>query len=169
MVINASHNLVAYVGDDLNIDCIIASLQQDDEIVIRWLKSKTEIKSRIYSPEARVSYLEDDYDKAHCRLRITLSIKNLTYGDSGNYSCVASTEGRVTDSMLLTVTVPEKQSDYKSLIMKIGIPVSVVIILLAISITLGFFYNQHMRQVKLKQALKEYQERPLPRKGCYYT
>ena len=41
MTINASHNLVAYVGNDLTIDCIVASMTQpgDSRNFIRWFKN----------------------------------------------------------------------------------------------------------------------------------
>ena len=71
--------------------------------------------------------------------------------------------------MLLTVTAPVKQHDYKSLIIKISIPVSVVIILLAITVTMGIFYHLYLRQVKLQKALEQYRERPLPKKGSFIT
>ena len=168
MTINASHNLVAYVGDDLSIDCIVASLSQSDSNLLRWFRGREEIDYGS-SPVTRVYYLEGSYDKVHCRQTITLIIRNLTFEDSGNYSCKSAVSDgmtAVTDTMLLTVTVPRKQVDYKSLIIKISIPVSVVIILLAISVTVGFFHYLHVRQVKLQKALEEYRKRPLPTKGC---
>ena len=164
MTINASHNLVAYVGDDLTIDCIVASLPQSGNVGIRWFKNETvEI-----TPHGHVDYSLSDFDKVHCRQIITLKIKNLTFEDSGNYTCVSAVFDykSVTDTMLLTVTVPVKQLDYKLLITKISIPVSIVIILSAISATIGFFYYLHVRQMKLQKALEEYQKRPLPKKGC---
>ena len=169
VTINASHNLVAYVGEDLTIDCIVASLPQSDSKVLRWYKGKRELDyERTAATGTRVYYLEGSYDKVHCRQNITLNIKNLTFEDSGNYSCASgvSIGRKVIDTMLLTVTVPRKQVDYKSLIIKISIPVSVVIILSVISVTLGFFYYQRVRHAKLKKALEEYQKRPLPKKGC---
>ena len=163
MTINASHNLVAYVGNDLTIDCIAASLTQSGNIGIRWFKNESEIL-----PYGHVDYQLGDFDKIHCRRIITLIIKNLTFEDSGNYTCVSAVSDYrpVTDTMLLTVTVPPKQPDYKLLITKISIPVSVVIVLLAICVTIGFFYYLHVRQMKLQKALEEYQKRPLPNKGC---
>ena len=53
--------------------------------------------------------------------------------------CIVSDYGAVFDTMLLTVTVPPKQPDYKLLITKISIPVSVVIVLLAICVMIGSF------------------------------
>ena len=166
VTINASHNLVAYVGDDLTIDCIVASLTQSGTSAIRWFKNETEIL-----PYGHVDYQLGDFDKIHCRQIITLEIKNLTFEDSGNYTCVSAVSNyrSVTDTMLLTVTVPQKQPDYKLLITKISIPVSVIIVLLGICMTLGFFYYLHVRQMKLQKALEEYQKRPLPNKGCQLT
>ena len=169
-MINASHNLVAYVGDDLNIDCDIASLAQAaDSTILLWYKNTKQLLYKPYSPpNTRVGWFKKNiFDKVHCRQIITLSIKNVTFDDSGNYSCAASISDfpKVVDSMLLTVTVPTKQPDYKSLILKTSIPVSVVIILLAILVVVGTYYYQHKRQMKLQKALEEYQKRPLPWKG----
>ena len=168
VAISASHNLVAYIGDDLSIDCVVASLPQSNYFM-RWFKDESEILkySDYYHPPARVYSFSHPFDKQHCQIIFTLKIKNLTFEDSGNYSCTSevSDEHRVTDSMLLTVTVPTKQPNYKSLIVEISIPVSVVMILLAISVTVGFFYYQRLRQRKLQQALEEYHKRPLPKKG----
>ena len=163
MTINASHNLVAYVGNNLTIHCIVASLPQFGNIGIRWFKNESEILSY-----GRVVYQLGDFDKIHCRQIITLIITNLTFEDSGNYTCVSAVSDyrSVTDTMLLTVTVPSKQPDYRLMITKISIPVSVVIVLLAICVTIGFFYYLHVRQMKLQKALEEYQKRPLPNKGC---
>ena len=172
VTINASHNLVTYVGDDLTIDCIVASLPQSDNKVLRWLKGERELDyEKTATTGTRVFYLKGSYDKVHCRQNITLNIKNLTFEDSGNYSCASavSVEHKVTDTMLLTVTVPTKQADYKSLIFKISIPVSVVIILSVISMTIGFFFYQQVRHAKLQKALEEYRQRPLPKKGCYFA
>ena len=162
VTINASHNLVAYVGDELSIDCIVASLPQSGNNGIRWFKNVSEIL-----PFGHVTYQLGDFDKVHCRQVITLNIRNLTFEDSGNYTCVGAVSDyrSVTDTMLLTVTVPVKQPDYKLLIIKISIPVAIVIILLVISVTVGFFHYLHVRQVKLQKALEEYRRRPLPTKG----
>ena len=138
---------------------------------IRWHynnnNSETEIYIECDSPTARVCYVEGDFNKVHCQKIITLSIRNLTIKDSGNYSCIAAVSNYpvVIDTLLLTVTTTTKQPHDKSPIIKISIPVSVVIVLSAVSMTLGFFYYQHKRQVKLQKALEEYQKRPLPRKG----
>ena len=164
VTIDASDNLVAYVGDDLSIDCIVASLPNILNNAIRWYKYKEEVLAL----DDRVYYTKGHFDEDHCRIITTLSIKNLTFEDSGNYTCadIISDENVVNDSILLTVTTPAKQPEYKSLILKISIPVSVVVMLSAIFVVLGFFYYQHMRQVKLQQALEEYHKRPLPKKGC---
>ena len=165
VTINASHNLVAYVGDELSIDCIVASLPQSGNNGIRWFKNVSEIL-----PFGHVFYQKGDFDEVHCRRVITLKFRNLTFEDSGNYTCVSAVSDyrSVTDTMLLTVTVPVpvKQPDYKLLIIKISIPVAIVIILLAIFVTVGFFHYLHVRQVKLQKALEEYRRRPLPTKGC---
>ena len=170
VTINASHNLVAYVGDDLSIDCVVASWSQTNSNVIAWLKNECEIDYEGSSPpETRVFYSASHFDKIHCRQFMTLNIRKLTFTDSGNYSCIAtytvSDYPMVVKSILLTVTVPMKQPNYKSLILKISIPISVVIIILAISVALGTYYYQQKYQIKLQKALEEYQKRPLPRKG----
>ena len=166
VTINGSHNLVAYVGDDLHIECIVASLPNTFNTLIRWYKNETMI---FYSsPASRVYYSASDYDEIYCRRIVSLYIRNLTFEDSDNYICrtLVSDYEAVVDVMSLTVTVPVTQPDYKSLIFKISIPVSVVIILLGITVTLGIFYYLHLRRVKLQKALEQYCERPLPKKGC---
>ena len=170
MTINASHDLVVFVGNDLKIDCIVASLPHDSGGGIRWhYNNNSKYQYEIYcdSPTARVYYIEGDFNKVHCQKIITLIIRNLTFQDSGDYSCIAALSNYpvVTDTLSLTVTTLPKQPDYKLTIIKISIPVFVVIILSAVSMTLGFFYYQRTRQVKLKKALEEYQKRPLPKKG----
>ena len=167
VTINASHNLVAYIGDNLNITCIVASLPDKDSVIIRWFKNMSEIL-----PSYHIDYSVSDFDKIHCRKIITLYIRNLTFEDSGNYICYSSISDYISmDNMLLAVRKPVKavkQPDNKSLIIGISIPVSIIIILLGISVTLGIFYYLHMRQLKLQKALEEYCERSLPKKGCYY-
>ena len=180
VTINGSHNLVAYVGDDLRINCTVASyLQPPTRGIIRWHKDEScnskEITDNSFS---RVHFHIPSFDNIHCRQVVTLYIRNLTLNDSGNYTCC----GRFSDyepdpdTMLLTVMVPVKQPnyksliikpDYKSLIIKISVPVSVVIILLGTFAMLGFFYYLHVRhQMKLQKALEKYRNRPLPKKGC---
>ena len=156
VTINASHNLIAYIGDYLSIECIVASLPQNGDDDSIWFKNE--------SSTSRLNYRLGEFDKIHCRQIITLYFKNLTFG---YYICHSSVGELlpVDDKMLLTVTVPVKQHDYKSLIIKISIPVSVVIILLAITMTMGIFYHLYLRQVKLQKALEQYRERPLPKKG----
>lgn len=169
VTINGSHNLVAYVGDDLSINCIVASFPQSRST--RWHKNNScNSKEITEKSSARVYFDMPLFDKIHCRQIITLYIANLTFEDSGTYTCC----GRVSDyaadfdTMLLTVAVPNtmKQPDYKSFIIKISVPVSVVIILLGTSVVLGFFYYLRVRQLKLQKALEKYQNRPLPKKGC---
>lgn len=164
MTINASHNLISYVGDDLNIDCIVASLPQSYSNFIKWYKFESE---DIYQEISYSYILNSPFDKVHCRQIITLNIKNLTFKDSGNYSCITwvSNLPSVIDSIILTVTVPIDQPNYKLLIIKISIPVSVIMILVSIFMISGCFYYQHTRKVKLQQALEKYQKRPLPKKG----
>ena len=160
--------MTAYVGDDLSIDCVVASWSQANSDFIKWLKNEHEIYYDGSSPpETRVSYSESHFDKVHCRQFVTLNIRKLTFTDSGNYSCMATVSDypMVINSILLTVTVPMKQPNYKSLILKISIPISVVIIILAISVALGTYYYQRKCRIKLQKALEEYQKRPLPRKG----
>jgi len=168
VAITASHNLVAYVGDDLSIDCVVASLPPSN-FFIRWHKNDSEILhcSKYFCPPSRSYSIQHPFNKNHCQIIYTLKIKNLTIEDSGNYSCTCEVSNfpRVTESMLLTVTVPTKQPNYKSLIVDISIPVSVIIVLSMISMALGFFYYQHVRQTKLQKALEEYYKRPLPKKG----
>ena len=161
MTIEASDNLVAYVGDDLSIDCIVASMPHTFNYLIVWQKNEANLFG------SRVDVTESDFDKDRCRIISTLNIRNLTFEDSGTYTCwgIVTDKPGVNDSVLLTVTTPAKEPEYKSLILKISIPVSVVVILSAILIVLGFFYYQHMRQVKLQRALEEYCKRPLPKKG----
>ena len=167
VTINGSHNLVAYVGDDLTIDCIVASYPQSHRI--RWHKNESCDSDEITdNSSARVHFHIPSFDKIHCRQINTLYIKKLTFEDSGTYTCC----GRISniapdpDTMLLTVTLPARQPDYKSLIIKISVPVSVFIILIGTSVMLGFFYYLHVRQLKLQKALEKYQNRPLPKKGC---
>ena len=166
VTINASHNLVAYVGDDLSIDCIVASSQESDTTALTWFKNFTHIIRG-----ERVYHSKSSFDRVHCRQIVTLYFKNLTFNDSGYYSCYGyiSNYDATVDTMLLTVTVPpaplKQLDDYRSLIIKISIPVGLIIILSAISITVGFFYYQHVCQVKLQKALEEYRGRPLPKKG----
>ena len=168
VTINASHNLVAYVGDDLSIDCVVASWSNSDSDFLKWHKNGHEVYYDRASPQpCRVCYSQSLFDKVHCQQIITLNIKNLTFNDSGNYSCGAETSNypMVIDTMFITVTIPTKQPNYKSMIIKISIPVSVVIILLAISVVVGTYYYQRKCQIKLQKALEEYQKRPLPKKG----
>ena len=168
VTINASYNLLAYVGDNLDIQCIVASLPNGNDTQIKWFKNSSEIIDTYHA-----SHNVSDFDKIHCRRISTLYIRNLTFEDSGIFTCVSYiSDYSATDRVLLTVTVPVKtvkQPDYKLLIVKISIPVSIVVILLGISVTLGVFYHLHMRQVKLRKALEEYYKRPLPKKGCYVT
>ena len=165
VTINASHDLVAYVGDDLSVDCIVASSSQDSG-ALTWFKNFTHIIAG-----ERVYHSRSSFDRVHCRQIVTLYFKNLTFNDSSSYSCYgySSNYDATVDTMLLTVTVPpaplKQPDDYRSLIIKISIPVGLVIILSAVSITIGFFYYQHARQVKLRKALEEYRGRPLPQKG----
>ena len=169
VTINGSHDLVAYVGDDLSIHCVVASYPQPPSNgIIRWHKNDScNSKDITKNSSARVYFNMTSYDKIHCSQIITLYIRKLTFEDSGIYTCC----GRVSDytpdpdTMKLTVTVPVKQPDYKSLIIKISIPVSVVIILLGTSVMLGFFYYLRVRQMKLQKALEKYRKRPLPKKG----
>ena len=168
VTINGSHNLIAYVGDDLTINCIVASFPQSRSI--RWHKNISCYSKEIVnkSSSARVHYHIPSYDKIHCRQIITLYIRSLTFEDSGNYTCcgtVSDYEPEL-DTMSLTVTVPVKQPDYKSLIIKTSVPISMVMIILGTSVMLGFFYYLHVRQLKLQKALEKYQKRPLPKKGC---
>ena len=167
VTINASHNLDAFVGDDLIIECIVASLSnfQAEYGLIRWYKNNSQIYET--SPTYHAYYKLSNFDKTHCRKTISLYIRNLTLEDSGNYICkgIGSNSLEEGDVMLLTVTVPGKQPNYKSLILEISVPVSIVITLLGISVTLGIFYYLHMRNIKLQNALEEYCERPLPKKG----
>ena len=171
VTISGLHNLVAYVGDDLSIICIMASYPRlPSSGNIQWYKNEFRKSKEITDDSsARVHFDMPCFDKIHCRQIITLYIRNLTFEDSGIYTCcgnVSFAPGIFNDTMLLTVTVPVKQSDYKSLILKISVPVSVVIILLGTSVMLGFFYYLHVRQMKLQKALEKYQNRPLPNKGC---
>ena len=165
VTINASHNLVAFVGDDLIIKCNVASLINSGVEIIRWYKNNSQIYQT--SSAYRVYYKLSDYDKIHCRKTINLYIKDLMLEDSGNYICkgIVSDYLEVADAMVLTVTVPTKQPNYKSLIVEISVPVSIVITLLGFSATFGIFYYLHMRKVKLQNALEEYCKRPLPKKG----
>ena len=168
MTINASPNLVAYVGNDLEIDCVVASWSQADSNYARWLRNEDEIDFEDSSSSAtHIFYTKSEFDKDHCSQFMTLNIRKLTFKDSGNYSCAATVNAypMVIKTMLLTVTVPMKQPNYKSLILKISIPVSVFIIILAISVVLGTYYYQRKCQMKLQKALEEYQKRPLPKKG----
>ena len=168
VTINASHNLVAYVGDDLSIDCVVASWSQSETSFLEWYKNGNEVfLDCASSPASRVCYSESPFDKVHCRQLITVNIKNLAFNDSGYYSCGAgiSKYPMVMDTKLITVTVPMKQPNYKSLILEISIPVSMVIILLAICVILITYYYQRKRHIKLQKALEEYQKRRLPKKG----
>ena len=168
VTINASHNLIAYIGDDLSIDCIVASTQEADTTALTWYKNFTNIISS--SPGERVHHSKSSFDRVHCQQIVTLYFKNLTFEDTSNYSCYGyiSTYSTV-DTMLLTVMVPptpvKQPADYRSLVTKISIPACVIIILSAVAITTGFFYYQHARKVKLQKALEEYRGRPLPKKG----
>ena len=171
MTINGSHNLVAYVGDDLSINCVVASLPNPRLNIpyIRWHKNESCKSEEINNKSSpRVHYYMSSYDEIHCRQIITLYIRKLTFEDSGIYTCCGKVSdiAQEPDTMLLTVTVPVKQPDYKSLIIKISVPVSVVIILLGTSVMLGFFYYLHVRKLKLEKALEKYRNRPLPKKGC---
>ena len=168
VTINASHNLFAFVGDDLVIKCIVASLPNTANKGIGWFKNDSDFLM-IYqtSPNDHIYHKLSNFDETHCRQTISLFIRNLTFEDSGNYICRSIVSGSpVDDTMLLTVTTPIKQTDYKSLIVKISVPVSIFIIMLGVSVTLGIFYYLRMRQVKLQNALEEYGKRPLPKKGC---
>ena len=168
MTINASHNLDAFVGDDLIIECIVASLSnfQAKSGLIRWYKNNSQIYET--SPTYHAYYELSNFDKTHCRKTISLYIRNLTLEDSGNYICkgIGYDSLEEGDTMLLTVKVPAKQPNYKSLIIEISVPVSIAITLLGILVTSGIFYYLHMRNVKLQDALEEYYKRPLPKKGC---
>ena len=170
MTINASHSIVAYVGDDLSIDCIVASLPQSDSYLIIWYNNNYQVPYAFPPLVVHVDYIVGPFNKDHCQVIATLTIRNLTYEDSGNYSCKAAVTDhhQVTDTVILMVREHTGQpiEDYKSLIIEISIPVSVVIILSSVSVTLGYFYYQHVCQVRLKKALEEYRKRPLPRKGC---
>ena len=165
VTIDASDNLVAYVGDDLSIDCIVASMPDGYIHLIPWWKDDNEVDSL----GSHVDVKESPFDKDHCRIISTLSIRNLSFEDSGTYSCFAEVADSswVNDSILLTVTIPTKleQPNNNAIILKISIPVSVVIVLSVIFVVLGFFYYQHLRQVRLQQALEGYRKRLLPKKG----
>ena len=166
--INASDNLVVYVGGDLSIDCTVASLVQADSAITMWYKDNIAVANGNYSPpDTRVTWFSHSFDEFYCRQIFTLSIRNLTFKDGGTYSCVTTISDypRITDTFLITVTVPIKQPNYKSLIIKLSIPVSVVIILLAIFVMLITYYYQRKRHIKLQKALEEYQKRRLPKKG----
>ena len=145
VTINASHNLVVYVGDDLSIACVVTSWSYSESKFLTWLKNGHGVYYDSSSPPTcRVCYSASLFDKVHCQQIITLNIKNLTFNDSGNYSCVVriSYYSMVNDTMLITITVPMKQptANHKSLILKISIPVSVVIILLVFSLVVGAYY-----------------------------
>ena len=166
--INSSHIIEAYVGEDLSIGCTVASLPSPSSYLIRWYSNNYQVPYAI-PPVMHIDYIEGPFNVDHCQIITTLTIRNLTYEDSGNYSCVASATDHhpVSDTVILKVTKHKKQptDNNKLLIIQTSIPASVVIILSSISVTLGYFYYQHARQVKLRKALEEYQKRPLPRKG----
>ena len=161
--INASHNLVAYVGDDLSIDCVVAALTHSKSSFLKWHKNGLKIDLENSSPPTkRVCYSKSPFDKVSCRQVITLIIRNLAVKDSGHYSCVAEVPNNFikTDTILITVTEPVKQA--LANLTKIIIPVSVVIITLALSVAVGTYL---CRKAKLRRASKLYQKRPLPKKG----
>ena len=131
VVINASHSIEAYIGDDLNISCIVASSFTLDSSFINWYKDGDEVPYAI-PPAMHVDYIVGSFNADQCQVITTLSIRNLTYGDSGNYSCEASPTNKypVTDTVMLLVKEHRRQpiDDYKLLIIEISTPVSVVII-----------------------------------------
>ena len=154
----------------MSIDCIVASLPQSGTYLIRWYQNNQEVPFAIPPEVMHIDFMEGAFNKDHCQVITTLTIRNFTYEDSGNYSCKAfvSDHHPVSDTVILMVKEHTEQpvDNYKTLIIEISIPGSVVFILSSISVTLGYFYYQHARQVKLKKALEEYRKRPLPRKGC---
>ena len=132
MTINASHIIDAYVGDVLSIVCIVASLPQSDNYLIRWYKNNLEVPYEIPPDVKHIDYTEGSFNEDHCQVLTTLNIRNLTYEDSGNYTCKAAVTDHypVIDTIILMVKEHkgEPVDNYKSLIIKIGIPVSVYLL-----------------------------------------
>ena len=153
------------MGDDLSIDCVVASLAQPDSSFMEWHKNGLTIDFENSSPPTnRICYSKSPFDEVHCQQVITLIIRNLSFNDSGQYSCVAVVPdySMLTHTILITVTGPVKQALANLKLTKIIIPVSVVIITLALSVVVGTYL---CRKVKLRRASELYQKRLLPKKG----
>jgi len=162
------HSVTAHVGDNITIDCEVASIPHAPDYLIVWYKNDGQL-SRFIS--ARVHSILQEFSKINCSQTSTLIIYNATLNDSANYSCAVpiSDYPAVVDTISLNVSLPPKQTaalySYRLLIVKVGIPLIMIVILSGVSITLAVLYYQRKRQKRLHQALEQYKRRPLPKKG----
>ena len=165
---NLPNSTIAYIGNNISIECKAASIPHTYGYSLVWYKDN----EQLWNPSPRVYDVLQDFNKIHCSVTSTLYINNATFNDSANYSCsvTISDYNAVVRTISLNVISPPKQPSfnrpsYKMLIIQIGIPLIIVLVFSGVSITLAVLHYKRKHQKRLNQALEQYRRRPLPKKG----